>query len=73
MVSLTKEKVMVKLVNISNIYAYNVIGVYESYEAAIEYAKTYLYALFIEEDKDHPGFYDCITKNGLQLVIEPVR
>ena len=64
---------MVKLVNISNIYAYNVIGLYESYEAAINYAKTYLYASFIEEDEDNPGFFDCITTNGMQLVIEPVR
>lgn len=64
---------MVKLVNISNIYAYNVIGLYESYEAAIEYAKTYLYALGFEEDEDNLGFYDGITTNGMQLVIEPVK
>ena len=64
---------MVKLVDISNIYAYNVIGIYDTYEAAIEYAKSRLYAFFIEEDKDHPGFYDCVTTNGLLLVIEPVR
>jgi len=64
---------MVKLVNISNIYAYNIMGVFDSYEAAIEYAKTKLFAYLIEEDEDYPGFYDCITSNGLQLVIEPVK
>jgi hypothetical protein len=64
---------MVKLVNISNIYAYNILGVFDTYESAIECAKAKFFALFIEEDEDHPGFYDCITKNGLQLVIEPVR
>lgn len=64
---------MVKLVNISNIYTYDILGIFDSYETAIEYAKTKFFAYFIEEDEDHPGFYDCITKNGLQLVIEPVR
>lgn len=64
---------MVKLVNISNIYAYNVMGVFDSYDAAIEHAKTYLYAFLVEEDEDNPGFFDCLTTNGMQLVIEPVR
>jgi hypothetical protein len=73
MVPLTKEKIMVKLVNISNIYAYNIMGVFDSYDAAIEYAKTYLYAFAFEEDEDNLGFYDGITTNGMQLVIEPVR
>lgn len=63
---------MVQIVETTAFYK-NLIAMFENADAAIKYLKEYHGAECLEEDKDHPGFYDCFTKHGRVYSIEPIK
>lgn len=63
---------MVQIVETTAFYQ-NLIAMFENAEVAIKYLEEYHGVQSIEEDKDHPGFYDCLTEHGRVYSIEPIK
>ena len=64
---------MFNLINSNNVYSPILIGSYPTFEAAKAAAHDLLPVLYFEEDDDHDGCADLITKHGSLYKIEPIE